>query len=61
MANRITRLERIAARQVVEEAQIVRLSAADQKMFVDALLDPPEPAAAMKRAFAHHRRLVRAP
>lgn len=50
-----------AARQAIEEAQIVRLSAADQKLFVEALLDPPEPAPAMKRAFAHHRRLVREP
>ncbi len=54
----VTAAER-AARQAIEEAQIVRLSAADQKLFVEALLDPPEPAPAMKRAFAHHRRLVR--
>ncbi|MEZ5904080.1 MAG: DUF1778 domain-containing protein [Geminicoccaceae bacterium] len=56
----VTAAER-AARQAIEEAQIVRLSAADQKLFVEALLDPPEPASAMKRAFAHHRRLVREP
>lgn len=56
----VTAAER-AARQAIEEAQIVRLSAADQKLFVEALLDPPEPAPAMKRAFAHHRRIVREP
>ncbi len=61
MTTQITRSEHIAARQAIEEAQIVRLSAADQKLFVEALLDPPEPTPAMSRAFAHHLRLVRKP
>jgi uncharacterized protein (DUF1778 family) len=56
----VTAAER-AARQAIEEAQVVRLSADDQQRFVDALLDPPAPAPAMTRAHAHRRRLVREP
>lgn len=56
----VTAAER-AAMQAIEEAQVVRLSAEDQRRFVDALLDPPEPTPAMARAHAHRQRLVREP
>ena len=46
-----------AARKTLEEEQIIRLSAADQRRFVEALLNPAPPAPAMLRALGHHRRL----
>ncbi len=50
-----------AARRTIEDEQIIRLSAADQVRFVEALLNPPPPAPAMLRAFEHHRRLTTEP
>jgi uncharacterized protein (DUF1778 family) len=47
-----------AARQTIEETQIIRLSADDQKRFVEALLKPSQVAPAMVRAFEHHQRLI---
>ena len=45
------------AKRTIEDTQIVRLSAEDQKRFVQALLDPPEPTLAMKRAFENRKKL----
>ncbi|AOJ79239.1 hypothetical protein WK78_03130 [Burkholderia cepacia] len=50
---------RDAAQRAIEEAEILRLSMADQQRFVDALLSPPEPNDALKRAMARHEELVR--
>lgn len=50
----------VAARRTIEEAQLVRLSLEDQMRFASALLDPPAPSAALQRAAAAHKRLVRA-
>ena len=47
-----------AARQTIEEEQILRLSASDQLRFVESLLDPAQPASAMQRALEYHRRLI---
>lgn len=47
-----------AARHTIEETQMIRLSAEDQKRFVEALLKPPQVAPAMVRAFEHHKRLI---
>ncbi len=47
-----------AARHAIEDAEIIRLSAEGQRRFADAMLNPPEPNEALKRAFEHHRRLV---
>jgi uncharacterized protein (DUF1778 family) len=47
-----------AALRAIEEIEVIRISAEDQKRFAEALLDPPEPNAALRRAFEHHRRLV---
>ena len=49
-----------AARRAIEQSEVIRLSLADQKCFARALLAPPKPAPALKRAFARHRKLVRA-
>ena len=47
-----------AARRAIEDAQVIRLSVADQRAFAAAILDPPEPTAAMRRAVARHRALI---
>lgn len=47
-----------AARRTIEEAEIIRLSLADQQRFAEALIDPPALAPAMERALERHRRLV---
>ncbi len=49
-----------AAKKAIEEAQIIRLSVADQRAFVEAILNPPPLAPAMERAIKRHRRLVTA-
>jgi uncharacterized protein (DUF1778 family) len=48
-----------AARRTIAETDLVRLAVEDQRRFAEAILDPPEPAPALRRAFARHRRLVR--
>jgi uncharacterized protein (DUF1778 family) len=50
---------RDAAYRAIEETQVIRLSVADQKMFVDAILNPPPPNDAMRRAAAAYRDLVK--
>ena len=47
-----------AARRTIEDAEVVRLSVEDSRRFAEAVLAPPEPAPALRRAFQHHRRLV---
>jgi uncharacterized protein (DUF1778 family) len=49
-----------AARKAIEEAQIIRLSVEDQRAFVEAILNPPPLAPAMKRAIARHGKLIKA-
>lgn len=46
-----------AAHRAIEEAQIIRLSAEDQRRFVDLLLNPPPPAPALERAKKAHAEL----
>ena len=48
-----------AAQRAIEKAEVIRLSLADQKCFAQALLSPPKPAPALKRAFAQRRKLLR--
>ncbi len=50
-----------AAERRVEQAQIIRLSLDDQRDFVDAILNPPEPAPALRRAFERHREMILPP
>jgi uncharacterized protein (DUF1778 family) len=42
-----------------EEANIIRLSAEDQRLFAQLLLSPPPLAPAMERARERHARLIR--
>jgi uncharacterized protein (DUF1778 family) len=41
---------RDAAYRTIEEADIIRLSVEDQRQIADALLNPPEPTPALRRA-----------
>ncbi len=47
-----------AAEKTIAETQIIRLSVADQRLLSEALLNPPEPTPALRRARDAHRRLV---
>lgn len=47
-----------AARQVTTETEVVRLPPDDQRCVAQALLSPPEPAAALRRAFERRGRLL---
>lgn len=49
-----------AAQRAIERADVVRLSLADQECFAQALLSPPKPNAALRRAFVRRRKLLRA-
>lgn len=49
-----------AALQAIQQAEVIRLSLSDQKCFADALISPPPPTAALKRAFIRRRQLVNA-
>ena len=44
-----------AAQKTVTEIEIIRLSREAQEQFLSLLLNPPEPAPALKRAFKRHR------
>ena len=46
-----------AARQMIESTEVIRLSRAAQEQLVDLLLNPPEPNAALKKAFARRQAL----
>jgi uncharacterized protein (DUF1778 family) len=48
-----------AAHRAIEETQMIRLSVEDQRLIAEALLNPPEPTAALRKAFEHHRRLIK--
>jgi uncharacterized protein (DUF1778 family) len=47
-----------AAHRTIEETSLIRLSAEDQRRFVELLLHPPELAPAMKRARRTHAELI---
>jgi uncharacterized protein (DUF1778 family) len=46
------------AHRTIEQAQVIRLSVADQQRFVDLLLNPPALTPALKRARKAHTRLI---
>ena len=46
------------AQRTIEDAQIIRLSVADQQRFAELLIDPPPLAPAMKRALKARQRLI---
>jgi uncharacterized protein (DUF1778 family) len=47
-----------AAQRAIQQADVMTLSLADQERFARALVVPQKPNAALKRAFAHHRKLI---
>ena len=47
-----------AAQKAIEQSQVMELSREDQKVFAKALLNPPEPNEALKKALALHQKLV---
>lgn len=49
-----------AAQRAIEQAEVIRLSIADQECFAQALIAPAPPAPALERAFARHRKLIKA-
>ena len=48
-----------AARNAIEQADIIRLSLTDQECFAHALLSPPAQTDALKRAFVRRGKLLR--
>jgi uncharacterized protein (DUF1778 family) len=48
-----------AAQRAIEQAEIIRLSLADQSFFAEALLSPPEPNPALQRAFVRRQKLLK--
>jgi uncharacterized protein (DUF1778 family) len=48
---------REAACRTIEETDIVRLSVEDQRQIAEAILNPPDPAPALRRAFRRRREL----
>jgi uncharacterized protein (DUF1778 family) len=47
------------AHRTIEETQIIRLSVEDQRLIAEALLNPPEPTPALRRAFERYHRLIK--
>jgi uncharacterized protein (DUF1778 family) len=47
-----------AAHRTIEETQIIRLSVEDQRLIAEALLNPPEPTPALRKAFETYKRLI---
>ena len=48
-----------AAQRAVEQAEVIRLSLADQECFAQALISPPKPTPALKRALNRRNKLLR--
>ena len=49
-----------AAQRTIEQAEVIRLSLADQECFAQALLSPPKTTPALERAFARRSKLLHA-
>ncbi len=47
-----------AARRAIEDAQVIRLSVADQRRFAEAILNLPSPNKALRRAAKAYRTIV---
>ena len=48
-----------AAQRAIEQAEVIRLSLADQECFAQALMPPSQPSAALERAFTRRSKLLR--
>jgi uncharacterized protein (DUF1778 family) len=49
-----------AACRAIEQTEIIRLSAEGQRQLAEAILNPPKPTPALKKAFRLHRKLIAA-
>ncbi|HXP83947.1 MAG TPA: DUF1778 domain-containing protein [Bryobacteraceae bacterium] len=47
-----------AACRAIEQTEIIRLSAEDQRQIAEAILNPPEPTRALRKAVQRHRKLI---
>jgi len=47
-----------AACRAIEQTEIIRVSIEDQRQLVDAILNPPEPTEALKKAARRYRELI---
>ena len=47
-----------AAQHAIEQAEIIRISLDDQETFAKALINPPEPVVALRRAFERRKALL---
>ena len=54
----VTAALQAAAQRTIAESQVLRLAAADQLRFAQALIAPPAPTSALKRAFSRRRALA---
>jgi uncharacterized protein (DUF1778 family) len=54
----VTAAAQDAAQRTIEATQVIRVSLDDQRAFVEAILDPPEPTPALRRAFQRRRELI---
>lgn len=54
----VTAALKTAAQRAIAESQVLRLAVADQQRFAQALIAPPAPTPALKRAFARRRALI---
>ncbi|WP_321812942.1 DUF1778 domain-containing protein [Burkholderia sp. BCC1985] len=59
MSDFVVSAAREAAQRAIADAEIIRLSVADSERFAQAILSPPEPVDALKRALEHHEQLLR--
>ena len=46
-----------AACRAIEQTEIIRLSVEDQRQIAEAILNPPEPAPALRKAYRRYREL----
>lgn len=49
-----------AAQRAISDIEMLKLSSSAQEQFISLLLNPPQPTAALARAFKRHRTLIRA-
>ncbi|RQS41756.1 DUF1778 domain-containing protein [Burkholderia sp. Bp8986] len=59
MTDFVVSAAREAAQRAIADAEVIRLSLEDSQRFAAALLAPPEPVDALKRAMARHDQLLR--
>ena len=55
----VTATLREAVQRDIADMEIIRLSREASERFADALINPPDPVPAMRRAFEHRRQLVK--